>query len=323
MDKIGQEKFLVDVVIPAFNAERYIDQTLESIALQGDFVRSIIVVNDGSSDKTTQIVDAFSTKYPDLKINLVTQKNQGLANARNTGINTASAPYIALLDSDDIWLSTKLQKQLSLFINTPIDKLGAVYCGYTLIDEKSLPIAGKNLIIHPALRGNVYSKLLTGNFISGSGSSILIKADVFKEVGYFDETLKASEDWDMWLRIAKEYQFDYVEESLVQIRVHDSNMQKDFSRMLASELAMLNKFEQSGIHNYFLLLKIQTILLKKKINAQSIAGFESSQPWVKSQLTNPIRFIWHLALFIPILLWVPFKMIKDLISSAPKGKAAK
>jgi len=316
MDELIKDRHLVDVVIPAFNAEKYITQTLKSVVLQGDCVRSIIIVNDGSSDKTGEIVDSFSKAHQDLKITLLNQANQGLANARNTGIKAASAPYIALLDADDIWLDTKLRKQLQLFCKGQNLGLGAVYCGYTLINENSLPIIGKHLIIQPALRGKVYSKLLTGNFISGSGSSILIKADVFKEVGYFDETLKASEDWDMWLRIARKYQFEYVDEPLVQIRVHASNMQKDFSRMLASELAMLNKFEKNGTHNYFLLWKIQTILFKKKMSADSIAGFDSSEPWVKSQLPGPLRVIWHSALFIPNLIWGALKMIKDRLSSA-------
>jgi len=322
MVELVKNRHLVDVVIPAFNAEKYIAQTLESVALQGDIVQSIIVINDGSNDKTAQIVDNFSTAHPSLTITLINQTNRGLANARNTGIKVASAPYIALLDADDIWLGAKLQKQLHLFAKGQIANLGAVYCDYVLINASSSPITGKNLIIHPTLRGNVYSKLLTGNFISGSGSSILIKADIFREIGYFDETLKASEDWDMWLRISRKYQFDYVDEALVQIRVHASNMQKDFSRMLASELAMLNKFAQNGTHNYFLLLKIQTILLKKKMSAHSIAGFDSSEPWVKSQLTGPLRLMWQSALFIPNLIWGPLKMIKDQISS-PKGNTSK
>lgn len=322
MDELIKNKHLVDVVIPAFNAEKYLTQTLESVAKQGELIKSIIVVNDGSTDKTGEIVDSFSKAHQGLNITLLNQANQGLANARNKGIKAASAPYIALLDADDIWLDTKLKKQLRLFNKEQNLALGAVYCGYTLINENSIPITGKHLIIRPALRGNVFSKLQTGNFISGSGSSILIKADVFKEIGYFDETLNASEDWDMWLRIASKYQFDYVDENLVQIRVHASNMQKDFSRMLASELAMLNKFEKNGTHNYFLLWKIQTILFKKKISARSIVGFDSSEPWVKSQLTGPLRLLWHSALFIPDLIWGSLKMIKDRLS-ASKGPTSK
>jgi glycosyltransferase involved in cell wall biosynthesis len=253
----------IDVVIPAFNAEKYIEKTLASVALQGDLIQSVFVVNDGSTDQTLHIVESFAKSYPKLSIQLINQANAGLANARNTGINASlqglKAPYIALLDADDVWLTGKLEKQLNLFQASQESKLGLVYSSYELINENGRAIAGENLIVKPSLSGEVYSSLLTGNFISGSGSGVLIKSNVFEEIGLFDESLKASEDWDMWIRIARKFHFDYVNESLVQIRVHSANMQKDFSRMLASELAMLNKFAQHGNHNYFLLWKIETI----------------------------------------------------------------
>ena len=314
MVALSSKNHLVDVVIPAFNAECYIDQTLDSIALQGSLVHSIIVVNDGSTDQTALKVEAFTKQHPHLTVKLINQANAGLANARNTGIQNTTAPYIALLDADDIWLKNKLDLQLEVFKSSSDPRLGVVYTGYELIDENSSTISNEKGIIKPQARGDVRSKLLTGNFISGSGSSVLIQSAVFKEVGLFDESLSASEDWDMWLRIAQQFHFDYVDTPLVQIRVHQGNMQKDFSRMLASELAMLNKFAQHGKHNYFLLLKIQTILFKKKMAAQDIAGFNVSEPWVKAQLTGYQRFIWQSLLYIPNAIWGPLKKMKQFIS---------
>lgn len=309
----------IDIVIPAFNAEKYIGKTLDSVALQGDLVQSIIVVNDGSIDETAQIVESFAKRHPHLRTQLINQENAGLANARNTGIKASmqesKAPFIALLDADDVWLEGKLEKQLSVFETSQDPKLGLVYSSYELIDENGIAIAGENLIVKPSLRGQVYSSLLTGNFISGSGSGVLVKSIVFEEVGLFDEALKASEDWDMWIRIARKFHFDYVNESLVQIRVHSSNMQKDFSRMLASELAMLNKFAQHGTHNYFLLWKVQTILFKKKMLATQIAGFDTCEPWVKSQLTGYQHWLWQLLLPIPNAIWLPLKKLKKHFSS--------
>ena len=314
MVALGSKNHLVDIVIPAFNAARYIDQTLESIALQGSLVHSIIVVNDGSTDQTAKVVEAFIKQHPQLNIQLINQANAGLANARNAGIQHATAPYIALLDADDIWLKDKLAQQLEVF-NTSLDpRLGVVYASYELIDQNSSLIPNEKGIIKPQARGDVRPKLLTGNFISGSGSNVLIKSEVFKEVGLFDESLRASEDWDMWLRIAQKFHFDFVDSPLVQIRVHQSNMQKDFSRMLASELAMLNKFAQHGKHNYFLLLKIQTVLFKKKMAAQDIAGFDTSEPWVKAQLTGYQRLFWQSLLYAPNAIWGPLKKMKRLIS---------
>lgn len=313
MSALNSTHHLVDVVIPAFNAASYINKTLESVAIQGDVVQSIIIVNDGSTDNTTQIIDAFFQKHPHLTVNLIHQENQGLACARNTGIKAARAPYIALLDADDVWLAHKLSAQLAIFRQSSDPKLGLVYCAYELIDQESKPILGKNFIIHPYLRGQVSSRLQTGNFISGSGSSVLIRASVFQDIGHFDETLVASEDWDMWLRIAQKYTFDYVDRVFVQIRVHPNNMQKDFSRMLTSDLAMLNKFCQHGQHNYFLLWKIRTILYKKNVSARSIPGFESSETWVRTQLSDPQNQLWGVFMAPLNAIWGPLKKIRNYL----------
>lgn len=318
MSTLNSDFALVDVVIPAFNAERYIRSTLESAFLQGKIINSIIVVNDGSTDSTETIVQEFALDNEQPKIILINQKNGGLANARNAGIKkslkNAKAPYIALLDADDIWLSKKLALQLHLFKISGDPLLGMVYSSYELIDANGSVITGENLIVKPVLRGNAYSSLLSGNLISGSGSGVLVKSHVFREVGLFDETLQASEDWDMWIRVCKKFHVDFVDQVLVQIRVHPSNMQKDFSRMLASELAMLNKFAIQGTHNFFLLWKIQTILYKKKMIATQIKGFENSEPWVMSQLTGYRHFFWQALLFVPAILWIPLKKVKRLFS---------
>jgi hypothetical protein len=163
--------------------------------------------------------------------------------------------------------------------------LGVVYCAYLLINEQDqlLPSTPKS-VITPALRGNVHHKLLLGNFISGSGSSVLIKRSVFSEIGLFDEDLRACEDWDMWMRIAKKYQFDFINETLVSIRVHQNNMQKDGMRMLSAELLVLNKFIECGEENTFLLWKIRTYLMNKGLSASSIPGFEKCSAKLQSQL---------------------------------------
>lgn len=306
---------IVDVVIPAFNAERYIQETLESVVSQGNFVRAIFIVNDGSTDKTMQVVHAFANAHSNLEFILINQPNKGLANARNTGITQTTAPFVALLDADDVWLKDKLRMQLDVFSVNPDPKLGVVYGSYELIDENSQRIIGDHKVIQPRVRGNVSNSLNAGNFISGSGSNVLIKSEVFKRVGTFDEELRASEDWDMWLRISEHFHFDFVDRPLVQIRVHPDNMQKDFSRMLASELAMLNKFAQHGKHNYFLLSKIQTILFKKKMPAQEISGFETSEPWVKAQLTGAQSFLWRLLLCAPNAIWTPLKKVKRFLTN--------
>ena len=275
----------VDVVIPAYNADRFITHTLESVAKQTYPVNSIIVVNDGSTDQTQAHVLEFARAHPHLNTVLLNQNNLGLSAARNTGIQNSHADYIALLDADDLWAPAKLSQQMQVFTRSTWSKLGVVYCGYRVINESGIAVASSSrAVISPRHRGNVYQKLLLGNFISGSGSSVLIKSSVFSDIGLFDQALRACEDWDMWLRIAKQYQFDFINEPLVSIRVHQNNMQKDSMRMLSAELMVLNKFYAQGDKNTFLLWKIRIFLLNKRLNALSIPGFDQCNEKLQSQL---------------------------------------
>jgi len=284
---LSTSSYSVDVVIPAYNAGKYITQTLQSVAAQDAIIASIIVVNDGSTDDTPERILEFANLTPHRNIVLINQSNAGLSAARNAGINQSQADYIALLDADDLWQPNKISSQIELLKHKPQPLLGVVYCGYRLIDEIGQVISTKPKdIIPPTLRGNVYQSLLKGNFISGSGSSVLIKRTVFNAVGLFDEQLKACEDWDMWLRIAQQFQFDYVDSDLVLIRVHPNNMQKDGMRMLSAELMVLNKFTKHSQSNPFLLWKMRTYLFNKGIPAQAIPGFEQCSPQLKAQLSG-------------------------------------
>jgi len=275
----------VDVVIPAYNAKNFITKTLESVAKQSYPIQSVIVVNDGSTDDTQACVLQFIKSFAHLNIILINQENAGLSAARNAGIRRSGADYIALLDADDLWSPEKLFAQIQLFTNSTMVNLGVAYCAYELVNDKDqlLPSTSKD-IITPELRGNIYPALLLGNFISGSGSSVLIKRSVFSEIGLFDEDLRACEDWDMWMRIAKKYQFDFINEPLVSIRVHQNNMQKDIMRMLSAELMVLDKFIECGEENTFLLWKIRTYLMNKGLSASSIPGFEKCCTKLQSQL---------------------------------------
>ena len=285
-DMSTKNSHLVDVVIPAFNAEKYIAQTLDSVKLQGNVIAKIIVVNDGSTDNTQEVITQFANNSPEFAIEIITQTNQGLSAARNSGIRASTAPFIALLDADDIWLPHKLSQQLEIFRQAKIGQLGLVYCAYGLISHHSSRLPSSLGVIKPKIRGDVYRALLKGNFISGSGSAVLLRKEVFQEVGLFDENLRAGEDWDMWIRIAQKFTIDYTPEELVLIRLHENNMQKDSLRMLTAELMILNKFYENNQSNLFLLWKIRTILFNRHIHASKISGFDQCTPKLKAQLTG-------------------------------------
>lgn len=293
---------LIDVVIPAYNAGAFIVDTLKSVAKQDAVINTIFVVNDGSTDNTELKVVQFKESYPSINVVLLNQDNAGLSAARNTGIQHSHADFIALLDADDLWKPQKLSSQIEIFTKSQNPKLGVVYCGYELIDEHSQPLPySKKAVISPQLRGSVYQSLLRGNFISGSGSSVLIKRSAFHQIGLFDTTLPACEDWDMWLRLSQEYDFDYVAQDLVLIRVHQNNMQKDSLRMISAEMRLLNKFIERGEQNSFLLWKVRTYIVNKSINASAIPGFNLCSPKLHSLLVGWRMFI-SKALLLPLKL---------------------
>jgi len=230
-------KKTVDIIIPAYNAEKYIRQAILSVASQTYQINKIIVVDDGSIDKTAEIVKSIIVAVP---VTLISQNNKGPNAARNEGLRQSDSEYIAFLDADDFWKKDKVEKQMSVFESSEYENLGLVYCGYELIDENGKKIIKK--IIKPVLRGKIFQKLLKANLISGSPSTVLMKKEVLEKVGFLDESLRGSEDWDMWLRIAEKFDFDYVDESLIYVADLTESNSKNFELMLINRILFINKW---------------------------------------------------------------------------------
>ncbi|QWV99040.1 glycosyltransferase family 2 protein [Geomonas nitrogeniifigens] len=234
----------VDVVIPVYNGAPYIERALRSVLEQDHPPTRIIVVDDGSTDATADIVRGVRGEVP---IRYFHQENGGLSSARNAGIRLCSSRFVAFLDADDEWYPDKLSRQLALFRESSFPHLAAVYCRYDIIDEGSVVRHDCHVVEpDPENRGDIFQRILAANLVTGSGSGILVLREALGEVGFFDETLSACEDWDMWLRLARRYQFDYVDGKLVKIRRHGSNMQKDDTRMFVNSLTFYNKWSEEA-----------------------------------------------------------------------------
>jgi glycosyltransferase involved in cell wall biosynthesis len=232
----------IDVIIPVYNGTDFIIRALESVVVQTYAPTQIIVVNDGSTDDTQRLVEVFSTKSP-ITLKIVQKENGGLSSARNAGIVASTSPYVAFLDADDLWYPEKLEQQATLFSSNKFPNLGLVYCKYDVIDKAGvIDPSAKIVPLDPLMRGNAFDRLLEGNKILSSGSGVLIKKGVFDTVGLFDETLRFAEDWDMWLRIAEQYEIDFVDETLVHIRRHGENMTATQKAVLKGELLFYNKW---------------------------------------------------------------------------------
>jgi glycosyltransferase involved in cell wall biosynthesis len=204
----------IDVIIPVHNGARFVDRCLDSVVSQSFPAGKIFVVNNGSTDATRLLLEAWAER--DSRVRPIELPESGVNAARNEGIRRSDADFITLLDIDDVWMPRKLELQLKVFRDAT-DSLGLVYGGAEIIDVEGNKIDGVGKH-EPVMRGELYQALLqNGNLIKGSASNVMIRRDVFSDVGLFDESLVFGEDWDMWIRIAYRYKVDYVNDVTVNI----------------------------------------------------------------------------------------------------------
>lgn len=231
----------VSVIIPTYNAEKYIGATIASLVKQGKQLFEIIVVDDGSSDATCEIIEALAQNESRIKLNRCCN-NQGVSTARNIGINLAQADWVLFFDSDDLAEEQLLTKEFEW-----IEKLKQqgfdpvlIHTAYQQIDEAGSIIS--NVIRwKQVLPEEIFGYLLLRNPIVAT-SGVLVRRDVLNSVGGFDEQLHYSEDWDLWLRLAEQGGFGYVDEPLVLVRRHNHNVSKSVAAMLAGERGVLEKY---------------------------------------------------------------------------------
>lgn len=190
----------ISIIIPAYNAERTIRRTVESVLAQTLSDWEAILINDGSTDQTIEQVNAINDK----RIKIFSYENAGQATARNRGIARSTGKFLAFLDADDLWTPDKLEHQKKALLEYP--QAGLAYSWTLFLDEEGL-IQYKQKPVF--FRGDVLGELLKNNFLM-CGSSPLISRKVVEVVGYFDTNLPPLEDWDYWLRIAAKYPFTLV-----------------------------------------------------------------------------------------------------------------
>jgi glycosyltransferase involved in cell wall biosynthesis len=232
---------LVSVVIPAYNAEATIDDTLRSVRSQTHRDLEIIVVDDGSTDRTTSVVMAHAAA--DRRVTLIAQENAGVAAARNAGWQSARSAFIAFVDADDLWAPSKIERQLDVILNGGL-QVGLVYTWWALIDERNRirwKVRGRDIA------GDVLEQTLLENFV-GHASSPLIRRQALVEARGFDSGLRNAgihgcEDWLVYHRIARRYHFGLVPDHLTGYRVVSGRMSSDRPRMLRSFRMVANEMK--------------------------------------------------------------------------------
>ena len=221
---------LVSVIIPNYNHARFVGDAIQSVLDQTYKNYEIIVVDDGSTDNSREVISQFGDK-----VQCIHQKNAGLSAARNTGIKASKGSLIGVLDADDMYGP--------MFLETLVGELQAnpsadgVYCGYQFVDEKNSLLP--QIENRPVASDELHTALLDGNFFVPE--SIFLRRHVYDAVGLFDEALRACEDWDVWLRATKKFKIIHSHEILTRHRVLAGSMSTDPLRMLTARLTVLSK----------------------------------------------------------------------------------
>ena len=225
---------LVSVIVPAWNAEATLIETLSSAAAQTHRNLEVLVIDDGSTDGTARLAEAFC--LADDRFRLIGRQRGGLAAARNAGIDAAAGAWIAPLDADDLWHPEKIERQLQTFAGAG-DRVGLVYCWYRRIDEHGR-VTDPSWA--PIMEGSVFRKHLQLNF--GSGSTPLIKRGALGDLHYSTELSRPDEggceDWLLQLQIAERFEIACTPAFLVGYRVRSGSMSADKERMRRAHVHM-------------------------------------------------------------------------------------
>lgn len=224
----------VTVIIPAFNAEAYIGETLASVREQTLRDIEVLLIDDGSSDGTLREAERFVGTM-DLKI--IEQANAGPAAARNVGIKRAASAYCAFIDCDDLMLPERLAAQAAALDADP--DLGLAFTDLMTFNESGIVHRTRRAFSDPC-GGMVLERLLMDNFITTS--TVMAPRQRLIEAGLFDESSRLSEDFDLWLRIARRWPIAYVDQPLVKYRHRPGSLSEDKFVTGLSALQVVEKF---------------------------------------------------------------------------------
>lgn len=220
----------VSVVIPAYNAARYLSQAVDSALGQTFRDVEVVVVDDGSTDDTPARLAAYGERIRTLR-----QANSGVALARNAGTAAARGRYVAFLDADDVWQPEKIERQLEALTQPP-----GARASYTAFDLVSADLTPQE-VRRTARAGSLVEDLLCLGNVVGTPSTVVCERDLLLDVGGFDPDLSLGADWDLWLRLALRTTFSYVDEPLVRYRVHEGNMSRDVALLERDSVRLLEK----------------------------------------------------------------------------------
>ncbi|MGB3491325.1 MAG: glycosyltransferase family A protein [Elainellaceae cyanobacterium] len=293
----------VSIIIPAYNAEETILETIHSVREQTYQDFEILVIDDGSKDRTVEIVK----EVDDPRIKVFTYPNGGVSVARNRGIERSTGEFLAFIDNDDLWTPDKLELQLhALDKNKDAD---AIYSwSVNMVDdgESRIFVSGSQ----PTATGNIYAELLLGNFI-GNGSNILVRRKVIDEIGGYEPGLSFS-DWDFCLRTAAKFQFAAVPKVQILYRRASGSMSSQVDAMEKAGLRALERNFASAPENYQH-LKSKSLAFHYRYCADLALHHDSSMAEIKYAQSN----LWKAIRLFPGLIFEGYAqklIVKSIIN---------
>ncbi len=278
---------VISAIIPVYNGEKTIRETIESVLSQTFKDFELIVINDGSKDTTLEIVE----RIQDPRLKVFSYRNAGQATSRNRGIAQACGEYISFIDADDLWTPDKLEAQLRALQDNP--QAAVAYSWTKCIDEfGQFSRRGS----HISVTGDVYAKLLLIDFIE-NGSNPLIRTQALAEVGGFDESMTPSEDRDLWLRLAARYHFVAVPSPQILYRQSVNSESANVLRMEAASLRVIEQAFTQAPESLQHLKKHSLANIYKGLTFKALEG-----PPEQQRGLTAARLLWHCVRNDPALL---------------------
>ncbi|AGB42126.1 glycosyl transferase [Halobacteroides halobius DSM 5150] len=232
----------ITAIIPTYNSEKFIEETIYSILNQTKPLNEIIVVDDNSKDNTINIIKKFIRNYSQIKLHKL-KCNQGSSQVRNIGMKIANNDWVLFMDHDDIAEPELLEKECQRLIelnNQNEEEFVLVHSAYQQIDEKGDLFANIHSWKQAEPKEILGYQFVRNRIISNSG--VLLNKKLALEIGGYDLDLHYSQDWDLWLRLCQLGGFGYVDEPLVKLRRHSQNTSRKVEDFLNDEQVILNKY---------------------------------------------------------------------------------
>jgi|SRR5690554_2128346 len=224
---------MISIIIPSYNSAQMVCDAIESVLISIEEDYEIILINDGSTDNTAEVI---TTYLSDKRIKYIEQSNRGLAGARNTGIENANGEYLVFLDADDLILPNKLLVQRKFLDENPAFDIVYSKSEWFIEDDFN----NTREVRFPVYTGEVIQYLIYGNFIHVN--SVMVRKDAVIKAGLFDENLRELEDWDLWLRMALNgSQFGFSAGVLSKVRIRKGSMTSNQVRMNGTMVKVLEK----------------------------------------------------------------------------------